>query len=362
MLEHRIAKLAAGAVFILLVIGGMVNPTGSSLACPEPTMVCHGALFPPMVGGVFYEHGHRLAAMTVGLLQIALTILLATRRTPLSRLVLSLLGLELLGVALLAYDFKLGILSPIALGVATAYFAALVVVAFKKQLPFVGLALLLLDLVIAQGTLGALTVKFKLPWFVSTGHLLLGMSYFAALIYTAFRTRPEPTAAELAHHAELRAELGRARTWITVACSAVFVQILLGALVRHLGAAMVCLGMPSCTRSGEWWPDAGVQDLHMIHRGFGVVVAIVTTIAAVQVFRHARNWRALRTLAIVAPLLVAAQVALGIFTVLTLRAVPLAVGHFAGAASLWALWMSAWLMTRDRRAAVAASGEELVAA
>ena len=74
MLEHRFAKLAAAATFVLLVIGGTVNPTGSSLACPEPTFVCHGQLFPPMVGGVLYEHGHRLAAMTVGLLQICLTV------------------------------------------------------------------------------------------------------------------------------------------------------------------------------------------------------------------------------------------------------------------------------------------------
>ena len=80
MLEHRVAKLAAAATFLLLVIGGTVNPTGSSLACPEPTLVCHGQLFPPMVGGVLYEHGHRLAAMTVGLLQIALTVLLLRKR------------------------------------------------------------------------------------------------------------------------------------------------------------------------------------------------------------------------------------------------------------------------------------------
>jgi len=33
--------------------------------------------------------------------------------------------------------------------------------------------------------------------------------------------------------------------------------------------------------------------------------------------------------------------------------VPLAVGHFAGAASLWALWMSAWLLTAPRRRAAA---------
>ncbi|MCX5745036.1 MAG: COX15/CtaA family protein [Proteobacteria bacterium] len=227
MLEHRFAKLAALATFALLVIGGTVNPTGSSLACPEPTLVCHGQLFPPMVGGVFYEHGHRLAAMTVGLLQIALTYLLFTRRPYLRRL-----------------------------------------------------AFLLLGLVVAQGALGAITVAFKLPWFVSSGHLVLGMSYFATLIF--------------------------------------------------------------------------VQDLHMVHRVFGCVVAIVTSIAAFKVFHAARSWSALRTLALLAPVLVLAQVGLGIATVLSLRYVPLAVGHFAGAASLWALWMSALLLTGRRQTEVRA--------
>ncbi|HEX5061771.1 MAG TPA: COX15/CtaA family protein [Kofleriaceae bacterium] len=295
MLEHRFAKLAAGATFLLLVIGGTVNPTGSSLACPEPTLVCHGQLFPPMVGGVFYEHGHRLAAMSVGLLQIALTFLLL-RRTPMKRL-----------------------------------------------------AWLLLGMVIAQGALGAITVKYKLPWFVSTAHLLLGMSYFATLIYTAFRTRPAPSALELDRHEKLRSELGSARTWIRVACGAVFVQLLLGALVRHLGAALVCLGVPTCTMGGDWWPDSNVQHLHMIHRGFGVVVGIVTILAAIQVYRRTKSWPQLRVLSMIAPLLVVAQIALGIYTVLTFRSVPVAVGHFAGAVSLWALWMSALLMTRRRQ-------------
>jgi heme A synthase len=182
--------------------------------------------------------------------------------------------------------------------------------------------------------------------------LLLGMSYFATLIYTAFRTRPAPSALELDRHEKLRTELGTTRTWIAVACATVFVQLLLGALVRHLGAAMVCLGVPSCTMSGEWWPAAWVQDLHMIHRGFGVVVAIVTTIVAIRVWRHARSWPQLRVLVAIAPVLVAAQITLGIYTVLTMRSVPVAVGHFAGAASLWALWMSAWLVTGRRQPAL----------
>ena len=200
MLEHRFAKLAAGATFVLLVIGGTVNPTGSSLACPEPTLVCHGQLFPPMVGGVFYEHGHRLAAMTVGLLQIALTILLFTRRPKLR-----------------------------------------------------WLGGLLLGLVIAQGALGAITVKYKLPWFVSTGHLLLGMSYFATLIYTAFRTRPAPSVLELDRHAKLGRELGGARRWIAAACGVVFVQLLLGALVRrHTTTAAIVVMIATTTPNPRW--------------------------------------------------------------------------------------------------------------
>jgi cytochrome c oxidase assembly protein subunit 15 len=296
MLEHRLAKLAACAAFLLLIIGGMVNATGSSLACPEAFVICHKSILPAMTGGVLYEHGHRLFAMTVGLLQIALTTAIFMRRR----------DLRTLGVVLPA-------------------------------------------MIIAQALFGAITVKWKLVWWVSTGHLLLGMSYFATLIYTAFRTRPEPSAMELQRHERMRGELGSARTWIAVACGAVFVQLLLGALVRHLGAAMVCLGMPSCTMGGEWWPEAGVQDLHMVHRAFGIVVAIVTTAAAIQVWRRTRGWPQLRLLATIAPVLVLGQIALGIFTVLTFRAVPLAVGHFAGAASLWALWMSAWLMTRRRQ-------------
>lgn len=307
MLEYRFAKLSAVATFCLLVIGGTVNPTGSSLACPEPTLVCNGQLFPPMTGGVLYEHGHRLAAMTVGLLQIALTVLLLRRRKDL-----------------------------------------------------IHLAWITLAMVIIQGGLGAVTVAYKLPWFVSTGHLMLGMSYFATLIYVAFRTRRDGPVTELRRHDRLRAELGASRVWIGLACGFVLTQLLLGALVRHLGAAMACLGIPACTRNGIWWPEASVQQLHMVHRGFGVLVALVTLAAAVAVWRKSRAFASLRVLLVAAVVVVLAQIGLGIATVLTLRSVPLAVGHFAGAAALWGLWASAWFVTARRKPAVAI-GSELVA-
>src|SRR5262245_29957545 len=127
MLEHRFAKLAAGATFLLLVIGGTVNPTGSSLACPEPTLVCNGQLFPPMVGGVLYEHGHRLAAMTVGLLQICLTVLLLLEHRRLAALAMIVLAPRKLAREIIA-----------------------------GRSPDKPLACLLLGMVIAQGALGAI--------------------------------------------------------------------------------------------------------------------------------------------------------------------------------------------------------------
>ena len=293
MLEHRVAQLAALCTFLLLIIGGTVNPTGSSLACPEPTLVCHGEVFPEMTGGVLYEHGHRLAAMTVGMVQILLTVLLLRRG--------------------------------------------------RRELR--GLAWGTLAMVIVQGGLGAVTVQYKLPWFVSTAHLMLAMTYFATLLYLAWQTRPADRA-----HPPLAAG---ARPWIHVATGAMVVQLLLGALVRHSEATLACLDIPGCT-AAEWFPAALTQRIHMIHRAWGVVTGLVTIAAAIQVYRHAAGWRALRGLMLIAPLLVLAQIVLGAYVVLTFRSVPLAVAHFAGATALWGVWATAWFMTslRDRVVAV----------
>ena len=50
---RRFAVAAAVATFALLLVGGLVNPTGSSLACPDWPL-CYGSAFPPMVGGILY--------------------------------------------------------------------------------------------------------------------------------------------------------------------------------------------------------------------------------------------------------------------------------------------------------------------
>src|SRR5438128_6736305 len=70
---HRLAAATAAATFVLLFVGGLVTSTGSGLAVPDWPL-SFGQVFPPMVGGVLFEHGHRLAASLVGTLTVVLAL------------------------------------------------------------------------------------------------------------------------------------------------------------------------------------------------------------------------------------------------------------------------------------------------
>lgn len=292
-LEHRWALVAVAATFLLLMAGGLVNPTGSSLACPEAFVICKGELFPEMKGGVLYEHGHRLIAMTVGLLQLGLTVLLFRRRPALR-----------------------------------------------------GWAAVALGLVVVQALLGALTVQFKLPWLVSTAHLMVAMTYFALVLVQAWRTRPaRPSPVDAAATATERARL---RRWIAIGGGAMLFQILLGGLVRHHGAALASLDLP--LHEGQLWPAGPFAfKLHMAHRIVGAVVGLVAIACSVAIFRGAGRERAsVRRAALVVPPAIVAQVLLGLGIVYTFRSVPVVTLHFGGAALLWGLFCGMWLMTGAR--------------
>ena len=82
-LAHRLAVLTAAATCVLIVFGGLVTNTGAALAVPDwPTTFGHNmVLFPwsQMVGGVFYEHSHRLLGALVGVLTVSLAVALWPR-------------------------------------------------------------------------------------------------------------------------------------------------------------------------------------------------------------------------------------------------------------------------------------------
>jgi heme a synthase len=80
---HRLAVILAGATLPLLFVGGLVTSKGAGLAVPDwPTTFGYNMFLYPwskMVGDIFYEHSHRLAASAVGLLTIALALVLWLR-------------------------------------------------------------------------------------------------------------------------------------------------------------------------------------------------------------------------------------------------------------------------------------------
>ncbi len=298
MREHRFAVATAVATFALLVIGGLVHATGSSLACPDWPL-CSGQFFPRMEGGVLYEHGHRLAALAVASLTVVLAVLVFRRRR----------------------------------GPGLRALAALAVV-----------------LVLFQASLGAVTVLFQLPLLVSASHLATSMAFFSLVITLAWRLRPAPAAPPPpAAPAGVRRLAG-------LAAAATYLQIVLGAFVRHTGAGLACnVRIPLC--EGALWPAGGPARLHMAHRLLGVAVALLVWAAAAAALRTLpRGARLARALAWTAPAVVALQVAAGFWTVTSFIDVPVVTLHVALAAGLLANTLVLFLLLGPRHATSSAPG------
>jgi cytochrome c oxidase assembly protein subunit 15 len=152
------------------------------------------------------------------------------------------------------------------------------------------------------------------------------MAYFSLLVYLTFRLRVRSDAAA----PELPASL---RRWAFIAVAAVYAQIVLGAVVRHTGAALQCIDIPLC--GGRLWPEGTLAQIHMLHR-FGAVVAGLLVLGSAGVVAWRGRGR-VRLLAAGVLVTLAAQIALGIYSVLTFIAVPVVVAHLAVGALLLGL-------------------------
>ncbi len=246
-----LAVATSVATFALLLVGGTVNPTGSSLACPDwPT--CYGSFFPEMTGGVFFEHSHRIVATLVGIMTV---------------------------------------------GVAAA--------AWKTSARWLTIGAL--AMVIFQGVLGGVTVILRLPTIVSTTHLATAMVFFSLTIYLGFRLRPGAT--------EGTESLAFVRKLALIGAVAVYVQIVLGALVRHTLSGRACLDLPLC--GGEWWPATGPAALHMVHRYVGVLVLGIVLVVAAMALKALRGQErsSARLAAALAPFIGLLQVVVGVVMV-----------------------------------------------
>ncbi len=282
MWTHRFAVATAIATFALLLIGGIVHGTGSSLACPDwPT--CFGSFFPVMKGNVLVEHGHRLVAGAVGLCTLVLA-------------------------GLLFKDWRSSPKRPGRQGDEG-----------KKARFYLGL--LAVGLVCFQGVLGGLTVIYRLPALISAAHLMTSMLFFSLLVAIACLTRPGPVEVGAATSAPARQPVSPgAYKLLLFTTLLTYGQIALGGLVRHTGAGLACLDLPLCR--GQVLPLAEhptvlIQALHRLNALVVGGLVIAVAVLLLRALRGVAGGRAVRLLAHSLPLLVLIQMALGVMSVLS---------------------------------------------
>ncbi len=185
--HHRFVTVLACATLLLIVAGALVTSNDAGLSVPDwPTTF--GSLYriPPMVGGIKFEHGHRMVAETIGFLTIILAVWTwrAERRS---------------------WMRKLGVLA--------------------------------LATVIAQGVLGGITVLYYLPPAVSTAHATLGQTFFCLVVIMAMVTGQEWL--ERKPVLVIEQHRPRLRTLATLAAVSLYVQLILGAAFRHSGIKLL---------------------------------------------------------------------------------------------------------------------------
>ena len=294
-----LTKTTALATLLLIFIGSLVTSTGSGLAVPDWPL-SYGMLFPPMVGGILYEHGHRMAAAVVGLL-VVVQALVITVREPRR------------WVRVLAW---------VAVGA-----------------------------IVAQGLLGGLTVLFLLPTPISMTHAVLAQTLFLALILIAH-----------AQSGDWRRRLQErtAIAWRPIAAllGIVYLQLLLGALMRHTESGLAIpdfplMGGTLLPRFDQDMLDAvnaarfdlrlpavarGQVIVHFLHRLGALATLVALVLVNVAVRRRPSPRRVLQLLGTIDGLVIV-QVALGALTVLTARSPIVASLHvLVGAGLLGATW------------------------
>ena len=297
---HRFAVFVAGCTVLLIAAGGMVTSTGSGLAVPDwPNTYGHFMFSFPldrMVGGILYEHGHRMIASVVGMLTIVLAV----------------------------WTWRVDARPRV------------------RQL-----AVIALGVVVVQGLLGGLTVLFLLPAPVSIGHAGLAQLFFCLTVSLALFTSREwrEPRLPLSYDSAL-AGLALGTTVL------VYIQILLGATMRHRDAGLAIPDFPLAfgrVIPPLWSVDVGV---HFSHR----VGALLVAAAAVGIWlhvrrRHHRDPRLARPAALLL-VLVAIQGTLGAFVVLSGLQPVINTAHVVNGALVLAA--SLMLTLRSRHGAVSA--------
>jgi cytochrome c oxidase assembly protein subunit 15 len=182
---HFYAIFVACATFLLIIAGALVTSNDAGLSVPDWPTSFGSFHMPRMVGGVKYEHGHRMIAGTVVVLTVILALWLW--RSEERRWVRRLGGLAVLAI-------------------------------------------------IGQATLGGITVLYLLPVDISVAHACLAQLFFCIMVSIALFTDLDWRWNQLEFEDPSTPSLRRLSVATTVL---IFVQLLLGAAFRHHGFGII---------------------------------------------------------------------------------------------------------------------------
>ncbi|MFA6467536.1 MAG: COX15/CtaA family protein [Bacteroidota bacterium] len=289
---HRFAVFTALCTFVLIFLGGLVTSTGSGLSVPDwPTTYGENMFTYPMdkwIGGIKYEHGHRLAATFVGMLTVILAVWLALKEE-------------------------------------------------RKWVKWLGFGAL--GAVIVQGILGGLTVLYLLPTAVSIAHGMLAQSFFCLVssiaLFTSKWWRTELEGIKFEGSSSLQ-------TLSILATVAVFLQLAFGALLRHTYSGLSIPDFPLAygqifpsiskeavesynqeliTAGIKWAGDKPVEAyqimIHLLHRFWAYVVAGIVLFFGFKIRNSRIVPKQIKNAGLILIVMIFVQFTLGILTVLT---------------------------------------------
>ncbi|HEY6270405.1 MAG TPA: COX15/CtaA family protein [Terriglobales bacterium] len=289
--RHRFTVFVAVLAFLLLVAGGLVTSNNAGLAVPDwPTSF--GSLYkmPRMIGGVKFEHGHRVVAEAVGLLTILVAVWtwVADQRRWMRGLTLA----AVLGV-------------------------------------------------IFQGVLGGLTVLNFLPPAISTAHATVGQTMFCVLaaiaVFTSRSWMEEPEDKIQPKESRLLIR----HSWMLIGF--LYLQLILGAAFRHVWTKW---GPPGSNR----WPVPKIVHAFLYpHILNALLVAGLILFLSIRVLTRSSHIQNLRRPAVGLLVLLMVQLSLGVAAYIvrvvegvdelqpTLGLVAITVAHLAVGALILAL-------------------------
>jgi cytochrome c oxidase assembly protein subunit 15 len=346
---------------VLLAAGGMVTSHGVGMAVPDwpNTYGYNMFLFPfsQWVGGIFYEHSHRLIAAFVGLMTAVLSAWMWARETR-GRprwvgLSVIFLVLVLLGIRKMPVYVTLA-----AAGVLVTVFGLYRFGRNTRQLRWLGVVAL--AAVILQGVLGGLrVVLFKDE--IGIFHATLAQLFFVLVCAIALLTSRWWSESGSSHSTGELVASQPMRSLALATTGLILLQLVLGATMRHQHAGLAIPDFPLAY--GKVWPDTSAEavarynaqrievtaahpitafqiGLQMVHRlvALGILICVG---AMVWQARRPGTSLSLRRLSWFWFVLILGQAGLGAWTIWSNKAADVATAHvLVGALSLvtGALW------------------------